>query len=1561
MVAPCRHAGRQPLIGYNIAIKACEKQKDVAGAQGLLKQMELQQLLPDIISYTSAMRVCGACAQWATAVLLLSELRQKSVQLDLLAMNVAIQAVMQWRVALALFWEILEIELLPDLVTFSTVLGTMECQWQLACQLYGFIEKSHLSADTICHQVMVSAMGCASWQRALRLSSRAVCFCLTTNTRKDTPPAFLAQGSAWVQFNNPAVVVSMLLLVAVHLRLTKSDVYLGLAALRQQLRHRKVPTQRELEKEHRFEAELLRVRIEVCDGVRRVGIHIVFAYSISIMQQLLLDPSPSSCMQLLGTLGEYALHVLLQAGFIKIKTSTHFRILQCVSTCGYAVYVHGVANEMDHERFCATEKLLAAAIMVQSVVFLDCKVTVPVYIFGAAVVTLKQWHWMGFLLSRVVWHVTFAGMMTCVVYAIQYHIAARLESDDTSSLLLASRCVLGGVCDGDVVLDCRSHRIVEDSTSLERLLNVKKTLSGSNFLDLFLDADGRQRFLQFLQSEALPQERKAAIPPCLRIVLQGAHGPVSTDVFCTSCAAAGQDFYLLALRADPDQCGIPPDAPGPPQSAAWQFDQEQRQQQRQPSEGSSVEVAEAFKELMQVRLLVNIDTPRLDIEEATMSFSRSRHRDGMPTLRSFVSISDWDRVEDLFRSAKDSFKAGGGKVWRFPSTLLLRIPGSRPRTYLRARSAVVTIGDEDEDEESESPPAFEDFAAGHRVSDRAALRSLLGCLEESPSAWRSTVQVLATLPQLGIAAGKMHETCGMTALQRASLWKDILDNFLMMPSRTLAPNAACYNIAIDASPWPSALELLEKAQWLQNLRGLSRAARLLPGWRSSMALLGALGHSFLEPDVVVMTSICQAHGMPWLSAMRLLGFLALAGVEQDALLHQAATGRHGFGSSETELVYSRVSQCCDAASHWQQACEILCRCDSRTSNSILQQGRLGRRWGLAILSLRGVQPLGNSWWVKTWQWTPSAKWLPDSISFNVAMDQCEKRGRWRVVVDLWEQMPQRSLQRSVVSLGSAVSTLERAQHWQGAFWHHCCMREAQTSMTSMTTYGSLMSACARQSFWKLAFLTLQEMYLEDVPSEISLDAAVRACASCSQRAHGLTLLWDAEESGALSKTSGTFYLLALARLNLRDPDILRAALLDVVRHIPTTPQDLCSSVWSLASLGVRSPQLLKGIVQQLGNLQSFTWEALGVLCWSWVSLAVDVQSLDDGTHSADDHWQFLNLLQLEAVQRFNRAEYEVRWGTLGQHLLSMIWACSLGQALSSRFLCATRNLLRAHGRSLDESGAKLPRESKRSKGRDEWQEPLTIPCELPDRLVLFKPPGWEVHDGYLPLQLRDALQKWLGEAAGPTSITQDSSHSYGFLHRLDVPSSGLVLAAKTYEAFYDLQIQLAAGHIGRHYVVLAHGWMPRTTKKIHAFLWWQGGSPTVAGATGKPSATELRCMFRSSACRGSGSFSLLRLRIFTGRRHQIRSHLAFIGHPVIHDAIYSSYHTVGEDQLLCTRNFLHRYSLSFDTASGEPTTVRMPCPADLLTSLKQVFYGCEATALRDFLRDGLPTEPWDDP
>eukprot|EP00434_Breviolum_minutum_P011110 symbB.v1.2.009803.t1/scaffold614.1/size180566/13 len=131
-----------------------------------------------------------------------------------------------------------------------------------------------------------------------------------------------------------------------------------------------------------------------------------------------------------------------------------------------------------------------------------------------------------------------------------------------------------------------------------------------------------------------------------------------------------------------------------------------------------------------------------------------------------------------------------------------------------------------------------------------------------------------------------------------------------------------------------------------------------------------------------------------------------------------------------------------------------------------------------------------------------------------------------------------------------------------------------------------------------------------------------------------------------------------------------------------------------------------------------------------------------------------------------------------------------------------------------------------------------------------------------------------------------------------------------------------------------------------------------AGAAGKPSTTELRYMARAVE---HGSLSLLCLRICTGRRHQIRSHLAFKGHPVVHDATYSSYGTLALDKSLSSRNVLHRYSLTFAAESGDPQSVERSCPVEVMRMMVQVFSRCKGNAwLHDFLRDGLPnaSKPW---
>ena len=661
---------------------------------------------------------------------------------------------------------------------------------------------------------------------------------------------------------NAAVVVSMLLLAFVHVCLTKSDMHLGLAALRE-LGAAKVPSQHELDRQERFEAELLKVRIDIFERLRRVGIHVVFAINLIMMQQLLVNPSLSSAMALLGPLLEYGLHTVLQAGFVKIQAWSHFRIMQSLLVGSYAVWTYGVVSqETDLHAITAMEKLAAAGLVVQSVAFIDWKVPIPTYILGATAVTLKQWQIGGpvtpmMILSSVVSHVLLAGLMFCLVpwrsWSVMFwmfwcpwgltcsasyhiyiyiiflfmsfycyiHIASKehpwpilwftsyiqayspsgdflyvagttVREKNTLEILwphapvgtklwiLLAAFLIGKKTNNRVQKTLKTHcvwtrpafckscfcfprcmsynaTLLQDWNLMMRPLSFwhrvlfwggsvtatwfwtvavtalwripprwngswtsRGSWVGAAFWISFWMQVAGNNFCSFCRAKPPSKKTKhtsrlACGSSCRVLILQGAHGLVSTDVFCKSCAVAGRDYYLLAFRADPDQFGIPPDAHGSHDPhGPWRFDQRQVQP-RQPSE-STDEVVKAIRQLVQLRFLVDIDTPRLDIEEATLSFSRSqgsRHRDGMPTLRSFVCVNDWQRVKDLFRSARESLAAEHGehteKVWRFPSSLLFRIPG-RPGNYFRARSAVVSVGDGDE--ETEGPPEFVEFHLG---------------------------------------------------------------------------------------------------------------------------------------------------------------------------------------------------------------------------------------------------------------------------------------------------------------------------------------------------------------------------------------------------------------------------------------------------------------------------------------------------------------------------------------------------------------------------------------------------------------------------------------------------------------------------------------------------------------------------------------------------------------------------------------------------------------------------------------------------------------------------------
>ena len=254
--------------------------------------------------------------------------------------------------------------------------------------------------------------------------------------------------------------------------------------------------------------------------------------------------------------------------------------------------------------------------------------------------------------------------------------------------------------------------------------------------------------------------------------------------------------------------------------------------------------------------------------------------------------------------------------------------------------------------------------------------------------------------------------------------------------------------------------------------------------------------------------------------------------------------------------------------------------------------------------------------------------------------------------------------------------------------------------------------------------------------------------------------------------------------------------------------------------------------------------------------------------------------------------------------------------------------------------------------------------------------AWQVDDS----EVNDSKQRLLScflrsvLTLSQQRLLGDLKHRRGFLHRLDVPTSGLILVATTYQAYYDLQLQLVSGAMTRDYAVLGHGWScpARIEANVH---WLEDGPAWLSGSRvllyGKPAVTLLETVAcyhahhtataafsaeplniynygtdrndnsdsynheakgregregssSSSSASWARAVSFVKIRIVTGRCHQIRLHTAHVGHPVITDARYASAATFQEDRLWCPRNFLHRYCLEFSTETSWASQTKVP-------------------------------------
>jgi 23S rRNA pseudouridine1911/1915/1917 synthase len=206
-------------------------------------------------------------------------------------------------------------------------------------------------------------------------------------------------------------------------------------------------------------------------------------------------------------------------------------------------------------------------------------------------------------------------------------------------------------------------------------------------------------------------------------------------------------------------------------------------------------------------------------------------------------------------------------------------------------------------------------------------------------------------------------------------------------------------------------------------------------------------------------------------------------------------------------------------------------------------------------------------------------------------------------------------------------------------------------------------------------------------------------------------------------------------------------------------------------------------------------------------------------------------------------------------------------------------------------------------------------------LIVDKGPGLVVHPA------RGHREDTLSQLLAPL-IAGGETERAGIVHRLDRDTSGLLVVSRSQEAHGLLQAALAERRIEREYLALVEGRPPARTGTIEAPI---GRDPRVRTrmAVDGLSPREARTHFTLE--RALAGTSLLRLRLDTGRTHQIRVHLQAIGHPVCGDPEYGTAGMLG-----LQRQFLHATRLAFEhPLTGEPIEVRSPLPADLQSALER--------------------------
>jgi 23S rRNA pseudouridine1911/1915/1917 synthase len=222
--------------------------------------------------------------------------------------------------------------------------------------------------------------------------------------------------------------------------------------------------------------------------------------------------------------------------------------------------------------------------------------------------------------------------------------------------------------------------------------------------------------------------------------------------------------------------------------------------------------------------------------------------------------------------------------------------------------------------------------------------------------------------------------------------------------------------------------------------------------------------------------------------------------------------------------------------------------------------------------------------------------------------------------------------------------------------------------------------------------------------------------------------------------------------------------------------------------------------------------------------------------------------------------------------------------------------------------------------------PLEIAYEDKDLIVVNKPRGMVVHPavGHSSGTLVNALMFHCKDLSGINGEMRP-----GIVHRIDKDTSGLLMAAKNDKAHISLSNQLKEHSVTRKYVAIIHGVLPHDQGTIDAQI---GRDPrdrklfAVNTNVGKRAVTHFRVLERFK------DYTMVELQLETGRTHQIRVHMKFIGHPIVGDPVYGR--TKG---VKMNGQALHAAVLGFVHPSSQTyMEYESPLPEDMIRVLENL-------------------------